>query len=219
MAGLGWWCVRLMRNNMSRYMCLFCWLALTVMVAGCGSLFSSNPSPTTNAAPAAGTNSFRQDPLRIGDRIRVELSGMADVIPGQDLEIGTDGSVNLTHIGHVVAAGKSPSQLEKEIEAKYVPDWYPHITVTVTPLARYFFVLGQVNNVGGGRILYTGPITLLGAIGAAGDFTPFADKRHVTVIRGLDGSVKTINCIKAIKHPELDIPIYPGDKIQVGRRF
>jgi hypothetical protein len=58
----------------------------------------------------------------------------------------------------------------------------------------------------------------LGAIGAAGDFTPFADKRHVKVIH-LDGTIKTVNCNKAITHPELDIPIYPGDKIQVGRRF
>jgi protein involved in polysaccharide export with SLBB domain len=99
-----------------------------------------------------------------------------------------------------------------------VPDWYPHITVTVVPLARYFFVLGQVNNAGGGRILYTGPITLLGAIGAAGDFTPFADKRHVKVIHG-DGTIETVNCRKAIGNPKLDIPIYPGDKIQVGRRF
>jgi protein involved in polysaccharide export with SLBB domain len=211
--------VRMLRKNMPRYTCVVCWLALAVILAGCGSLFSSNSPPPGSPVAAGGTNAVREDPLRVGDRVKVELSGTADPVQPSDLEINADGTINLTHIGHVVAAGKSPSQLEKEIEAKYVPAWYPQITVTVTPTARFFYVLGQVNNAAGGRILYTGPITLLGAIGAAGDFTPFADKRHVTVIRALDGSVKTVNCIKAIKHPELDIPIYPGDKIQVGRRF
>jgi polysaccharide export outer membrane protein len=97
-----------------------------------------------------------------------------------------------------------------------VPTWYPHITVTVTPVARYFFVMGQVTSPG--RILYTGPITLLGAIGAAGDFTPFAKKGAVEVIHA-NGALETINCRKAIHNPKLDIPIHPGDKIQVGRRF
>jgi protein involved in polysaccharide export with SLBB domain len=210
--------MRLMRQNLSRYVWPLCGLALAAMLPGC-SLFSRGPSANP-PHPAATANPFREDPLRIGDRVRVELTGIPDPILAGEQDVHEDGSINLPYINRVVANGKSPSQLEKEITAAYVPAYYTHIGVTVTPVARYFFVLGQVGGGGGsaGRILYTGPITLLGAIGAAGDFTPFADKRHVKVIH-LDGTIKTVNCNKAITHPELDIPIYPGDKIQVGRRF
>jgi len=208
--------MRLLRKNMLRSLCILCGLASAVILTSC-QLFDSHPKPPQHHPFGPGTNDVsRLDPLQIGDRIRVELSGTADTPESKEQDINADGSINLTRIGFVAASGKSASQLEKEIQAKYVPDWYPQITVTVTPVARYFFVLGQVVN--SGRILYTGPITVLGAIGAAGDFTPFADKAHVKVIRA-DGSIETINCKRAITHPELDVPIYPHDKIQVGRRF
>lgn len=208
--------MRLLRKIIRRYLCVLSCVALAVMLAGCETLFGSKPTPAPNPTTTGRTNVIRTDPLRIGDRIRVELSGIADTIPPSEQDINADGTINLTHIGSVLCEGKSPTELEKEIEKKYVPDWYPKVTVTVTPVARYFFVLGQVTSPG--RILYTGPITLLSAIGAAGDFTPFADKRHVKVIRA-DGSIETINCRKAVNNPKLDVPIYPGDKIQVGRRF
>jgi protein involved in polysaccharide export with SLBB domain len=76
----------------------------------------------------------------------------------------------------------------------------------------------MVNSTGNtGRILYTPGITVLGAISAAGDFNPFADKRHVQITR-VDGTIKIVNCLKAIKHPELDLRVFPGDKINVPRR-
>ena len=156
--------------------------------------------------------------MRIGDRLTVELSGISDssVAGPKEQDIKEDGTINLPRIGSVAANGKSPSKLEHEIESLYVPAWYPQINVTVTPVARYFFVMGQVTNPG--RQLYTGPITLLGAIGTAGDFTPFAKKGAVQVIHA-NGSIETINCRKAVGNPKLNIAIHPGDQIQVGRRF
>jgi protein involved in polysaccharide export with SLBB domain len=199
---------------MSRFLCAVCWLALAVLLAGCGA-----NHPINKPSPAEGVNGFREDPLRIGDRVRVEFSGTADTLEASEQDIHEDGSINLRLIGRVVAAGKSPSQLEKEITGKYEPDYYPHITITVTPLARYFFVGGQIMGGGGGRILYTGPITVLGAIQAAGDFNPFANRRKVQITRADGKSILYVNCLKAIKHPELDLPIYPGDRIFVSRRF
>jgi polysaccharide biosynthesis/export protein len=184
------------------------------MLAGCGSA-----PPVNKPLPVAGTNGFREDPLRIGDRLKVEFSGTADTIESSEQDIHEDGTINLRLIGRVPAAGKSSSQLEKEITAGYVPNYYPHIAVTVTPLARYFFVGGQVMGGSGGRILYTGPITVLGAIQAAGDFNPFANRKKVQITRSDGKTIEYVNCIKAIKHPELDLPVYPGDRIFVQRRF
>ena len=185
------------------------------MLAGCG---TASPPPK-KAAEGESEQSFRQDPLRIGDNVKVELSGIPDIVQPSEQVIHEDGSIILSYVGRIPAAGKSPGQLEQEISKAYVPAYYTHISVTVTAMARYFYVGGQVNNIGPGRILYTGPITLLGAIQAAGDFNPFADRRHVQITRSDGKTILKVNCVKAIKHPELDVPIYPGDRIWVGRRF
>jgi protein involved in polysaccharide export with SLBB domain len=179
------------------------------MLAGC-----STDSQSLPPSPHDPT----QDPLRVGDRVHVDLSGVADTFDLKDQDIHEDGTINLPYVGRIQADGKSPSKLEQEITTNYVPRYYPHISVTVTPVARFFFVGGQVNNNGtGGRIAYAGPITIMGAIQAAGDFTPFADKKHVQVTRG--DKILKVNCVDALKHPDKDIRIYPGDRIWVGRRF
>jgi protein involved in polysaccharide export with SLBB domain len=201
--------MRLLRQDMLRFASVLCSLVFAAMLAaGCA---------TDTSGPPVQPHDPTQDPLRVGDRIKVTLSGIADTIEPIEQDIHEDGSINLPHIGRVQAAGKSSSKLEQEITADYVPRFYPHISITVTPVARFFFVGGQVNNTTGGRILYTGPITVLGAIQAAGDFTPFADKKHVQITRG-DEIIK-VNCVKALRVPKLDVPVYPGDRIWVGRRF
>jgi len=58
----------------------------------------------------------------------------------------------------------------------------------------------------------------LKAVSSAGGFTDFAKKTTVTVTR-LDGTIFTINCNRAAEKPELDLPVYPGDRVNVARRF
>jgi protein involved in polysaccharide export with SLBB domain len=201
--------MRLLRQVMSRYVSALCSLMLAAVLAGCASDPQTKPPPPHDVT---------KDPLLVGDQIKVELSGIPDTFQLEPKEIEGDGSINLPYVGRITAADKSPSKLEQEITGAYVPHYYTHITVTVTPVARFFYVGGQVNNVAGGRIPYRGPITLMGAIQAAGDFTPYANKRAVQVTRA-DGTILKVNCIQAIAHPEKDIPIYPHDRIWVGRRF
>jgi protein involved in polysaccharide export with SLBB domain len=208
--------MRLLRKYLSRFLWSFSPLAVTVLLAGCDTNPPSKPAVTQQSASAI----LRVDPLQVGDRLLVELSGIPDPPEGRQQEIDADGNINLIHIGKVKAAGKSPSQLEKEIEEKYVPDWYPHITVTVAPLSRFFYVGGQVagGGGGGGRIPWTSGMTILRGIQAAGDFTPFANRRKVQITRAIDKSIEYENCVDALKHPEKDLPVYPGDDIYVGRR-
>jgi protein involved in polysaccharide export with SLBB domain len=205
--------MRLLQDKAAGSIAFLCALAVLFMQPGC----ASNQPPPKPLAPM-GTNGFREDPLRIGDRIQVELSGIAELVTSQPQEINAEGKIHLTHIGDVKAAGKSPSALEKEIEGRYVPQWYPHVTVTVTPLVRYYYVAGQVNNNSGGRIMYGGPTTVLRAISSAGDFTPFANRRKVQITRADGVTVENEDCLEALKHPEKDLPVYPGDFIFVGRR-
>jgi polysaccharide export outer membrane protein len=193
-------------------LCALCSLALAAALAGCG---TNSPPKTAGSFPQATNTDI---PLQVGDKLRIELSGIPDPPLPIDQDIKGDGSITLPFIERVIAAGKTPIELEKEISSLYVTNWYKHISVTVTPVARFFYVGGDVNpNGSGGRVPYTGPITVLGAIWAAGDFSPFADKKHVQITR-LNGAKVIVNCVKAIRDPRLDLPIFPGDRINVPRR-
>ena len=54
------------------------------------------------------------------------------------------------------------------------------------------------------------------AIGAAGDFTDFANKRKIELIRA-NGTKQIVNGKKARTDPKLDPWILPGDHIHVRR--
>jgi protein involved in polysaccharide export with SLBB domain len=206
--------MRLLRKIIPCSLCILCLLALAITLTGCDS-----PPPAKPAGNKPSSGDLITDPLRIGDRIKVELLGTADPYQPIEQEVKNDGTINLPLIGSVQAANVSPSQLEKDIEAKYKPAWYPHINVTVVPTARFIYVMGQVVGGGtGGRILCTGSMTVLQAIAAAGDFTPFANRRSVQVTRADGVTVEHENCVKALGTPKLDLRVYPGDTIYVGRR-
>jgi len=205
--------MRLFRKNIPQSLCALCALALAAVLSGC-SLFGTKTPPPANPDPKAdpGSNVV----FRVGDKIKIELAGIPDPPQPIEQDVKDDGSISLAYIERVIAAGKTPKQLEIEIHDAYVPKWYKHVSVTVTPGARFFYVGGEVGSPG--RILYSGPITLMGAIDAAVGFTPFANKRNVQITR-VNGAIEHVDCKKLLKHPERDVPIYPGDKIQVNKRF
>jgi len=60
-------------------------------------------------------------------------------------------------------------------------------------------------------------MTIVKAIAVAGGFTDFAKKTKVRLTRG--SHTEIINVEKAISDPRYDVPIFPGDKIFVPRRF
>jgi len=217
--------MRLLQRLSSSYSCGFAALALAAVVAGCA---SSSPSPAKQADPktqsgaTAGAGGALTDPLRISDRVKIEIFGTPEPTTPSEQEIGGDGTVRLDLVGSVPAVGKTPVQVAKDIQDALVPKYYAHVAVTVTPSGRFFYVGGEVNSGGagggGGRIIYSGPITLTRAIDAAGGFNPFANKKKVRLTR-VDGTVLIVNCRQAVLHPEDDRPVYPGDTIFIPRRF
>ena len=79
---------------------------------------------------------------------------------------------------------------------------FTHISVTVTPGPRYYYVTGAINQTGRGKQLYTGKVTVLSAIGAAGGFNDFAARKRVQLTRQ-DGTIFIEDCMKALKNPKL----------------
>ena len=148
------------------------------------------------------------------DNVIVIFAGAEDLQPHEE-RIKEDGTITLQYIKEIKAEGKTTGELQREIHDAYVPTYYKRLTVTVKTDRLLYYVQGYVRQ--SGRQEYLGPTTVLKAIASAGDFNEFANRKKVRVTRK-DGSWQVVDCIKAAKNPSLDIPIFPGDKIDVPLR-
>ena|ERR1043166_8118353 len=180
------------------------------------------PVPTSVAAagpavaPARGSDSFSR--LRVGDLINVsftDLPANVAILP-QSMNIPATGVITLPYNVHVQAADKTTTELERDIRNAYVPSLFVNLTVTVKPAERAFIVDGEVRNPG--RQQYIGEMTVLRAIGTAGGFTDFANRRKIQ-LRREGGQKFFINYWKALDDDKFDLPVYPNDHIVVRRSW
>lgn len=155
--------------------------------------------------------------IRPNDSLRVTFSDMPTPLPPMDVTVREDGKITLLQNHDFTASGKTRAELQNDIHKFYVPNYYPSMSVGVDfqSNSRFYYVGGEVKTPG--RQIYLSPISLLGAIRSAGDFSDFAKRRAVELTRA-DGHKVTVNCTKAQADPTLDPEIFPGDKIYVPRR-
>jgi protein involved in polysaccharide export with SLBB domain len=155
--------------------------------------------------------------LRPGDSIELKLSGVPSTemtAVGGLYTIDGAGSVNLPYVGRVKIAGLAPGAAQSTIEDVYTSRGIytnPNIVITMQAQSRFVNVGGQVKTPQ--RVPFTPDLTVLGAINAAGGFSPYADERKVRLLRG-DG-VMVIDAKKIRANPQLDLQIQPGDRIEV----
>lgn len=166
----------------------------------------------------SATFALAQAPLRAGDSMEIRLSGVPAEYSSefsQVYNIDNRGLVNLPYIGEIRAAGLLPNQVQTDIQNRLIAGKIytnPTITVSTSAAPGFVNVVGAVK--GPGRIPYTADLTLMSAIAAAGDFTEFADRKKVRLIRGDRGSTYNIKDIG--KNPETDPKLLPGDQISVS---
>ncbi len=207
--------MRLSQNCLGQVLAVAGLLMGSLLLTGCLTGSPKTAQPNTAAQTNAPVN-VANIPFRAGDKVRIELTGAPTQIPPIEEEIKEDGTISLMHLGSVNIVGKTPAQAEEMIQTNYVPAYFLHLTVTVNPLDRFFYVGGLVNRPSEQR--YNGPMTVTKAIQAAGDFTDFASRKNVQLTR-VGGKIEIVNYDEVLKHPELDPPVYPGDKIDVFRRW
>lgn len=188
------------------------WVCLLAVLAGCGSMPSGNSDEKTDQTSGV-VGSGR---LQAEDSVTVAFSGSPNPPERFEGRIKEDGLISLPLIGSVQVLGMTTAELEKRLHGMYVPKYFVQLSVNVNSENRFVYVQGEVNN--RSRQVYSGRITVLGAIAASGGFTDFAKKTKVRIIRG-NGKIVYVNCIKALDDPSLDIEIFPGDRIVVPRRL
>ncbi len=172
-------------------------------------------------SPAGGGGIPTGNVFQVGDPVKVDFSGVnSQNFNPQTLNIKDDGTITLPYISTletnaVHAVGKSPGDLEREIQTIY-SKYYRTLTVTVEPLQRYFYVQGEV--IKSSAYPYLGPTDIIKAISAAGGFTDFANKKKVQLKRSGAEKPIIVNCVKALENQKYNVSVYPGDTISVPRR-
>ena len=169
------------------------------------------------AAPAPGVpNDYVIGP---GDTIQVfvwrnpELTTTVPVRP--------DGKVSTPLVEDMVAVGKNPSALARDIEkvlAAYVRS--PQVNVIVTQAASTYSqvkVIGQVNTPQ--ALAYREGMTVIDAVLAVGGLAPFASGNRAKLIRTENGKPREIpvkiNNIVNKGDMRTNIPLKPGDVLVI----
>lgn len=178
-------------------------------VAACG----SPPTP-----PAGQPEAAAEYLIGAGDTVNVfvwrnpELSSVVPVRP--------DGKISTPLVEDVVAVGKTPTQLARDIEErlkKFVRD--PIVTIIVTNFVGDY--VQQVRVIGEAQtpraVPYRANMTLLDVVIAVGGLTKYAAGNRAVLIRTVDGEQKTfpVHLDGLVKYGEIqyNFPMEPGDTL------
>jgi polysaccharide export outer membrane protein len=201
-------------NQIARGVFTALWFALlALLLPGCQS--------TPTAAPT-DPRPYITAVLREGDSIKIAFPGAPNLDTTQ--QVRRDGKITLSLGGEIVAAGKTPADIEKEILTLHGDQLaVKQVVVTVTSSAYPVYVSGAVLRPG--KILADRPMTVLEAIMEAGGFDHAkADLKKVKVLREFEGQTVsyTIDMRKVLEGPDSGTkPFYlkPADKIHVPQKF
>jgi polysaccharide export outer membrane protein len=135
--------------------------------------------------PSVDMNHYSSGDYKIGPEDVVEVIVWRNTDLTKTVAVRPDGKISLPLVGDVMALGKTPAELTKEIGEKlkeYKEN--PNVSVVVQQVNSYsVYVLGEV--VHPGRYQLKSYSTVLQAISLAGGFTPYASKNKMFVLRKL----------------------------------
>ncbi len=174
------------------------WLALAV-VASTATAAAERLPPLPDSVPSA----YRLGP---GDEVRVTVFGLDAAT--NTYVVGDTGTIAVPLLPLISAAGKSADELQAAlVEALRARELVrvPSVTVQIQKY-RPFFILGEVQKPG--QYPFVPGMSVLTAVSIAGGYTFRADKKHVVVVRVVDGKSTKGGAV-----PET--PVQPGDTISI----
>lgn len=131
------------------------------------------------------------------------------------------GGIEVQYIGTVEARGKSPKDVQLEIQQRLADGYLrdPIVSITILEInSRKLSVLGQVNK--SGTIKFTPGMTITEAIAQSGGFSPMARKNMVKVTRVVGGKAEIykIPVERIAEGSRPNFPMMPGDEVFVPER-
>ena len=180
------------------------------LAASTGTFTTGAPAP-----PLPGSSSAR---YIIGSTDAIQVSVWKEPGLSGSFPVRPDGMISLSLVGDIEAAGRTPMDLANDLTErlkKFIQD--PNVTVTVVAVnSKHVYLIGEISHIG--PIPLTSDLTPLQAISAAGGLTPYANKKHIYILRGEQGKQKKIpfDYKKAVKDGDQQgVVLLPGDTIVV----
>jgi polysaccharide biosynthesis/export protein len=187
-----------------------CFVASVVFLVGCASGPAHPPAPA--ALPSTLDYTYVIGP---GDGLNVSVWRNPEL--SMNVTVRPDGKVSAPLVDELVAQGKTPVQLAREVETvlgKYVRD--PIVTVMVTgfvgPYSEQIRVVGEAAKPQ--FLPYKNKMTVLDVMIAVGGLTDFASGNKATILRTAEGNRQyAVRLQDLIKRGDVtaNVEMRPGD--------
>jgi polysaccharide biosynthesis/export protein len=128
--------------------------------------------------------------LNPGDELEIDVWREEDL--QRTVLVRPDGKFTFPLAGEVVAADRTPAQVQAEITQK-LRNYIPEAVVTVTVVGiggNQIYVIGQVGNPG--AFIMNPKINVLQALSLAGGMTAFASQNNIIILRSRGGEQETL---------------------------
>ena len=192
-------------------------LAMTLALTGCG---TSEPSGAIIQAQASSAI-YRIGPL---DQLEIFIWRMPELSRG--VTVRPDGRISVPLIDDMVATGKTPTQLARDIEAqltKFVQD--PTVTVIVGgfhgPFDQQVRIVGEATDPQ--AIPYQANMTVLDVMIAVHGLTKFTAGNRAKIVRTINGkeAVIPVRIDDLIKDGDIDanVAVEPGDVLIIPQAY
>lgn len=194
-------------------------LVLLLVATGCAG--PAGTQAPASAAQAQATDWGQVMEYRIGpsDELTIRVRGHEDL--EQTVTVRPDGMLSFPLLGDVTAAGRTPSELQNELEAslgQFINIIPGEVTVVVDSVRSYkVSVLGEVRQPG--RFEFQNRVSVLDALAQAGGLTEFAASSRITIFRTYRGQNQKLEfdydrLVKA-QGTAAWVPVLPGDVVLV----
>jgi polysaccharide biosynthesis/export protein len=191
---------------------------VVLMIAGCHNAPPLPPAPPASSLPSSEYIIGPGDKLNIFVWRNPELSVTVDVRP--------DGRLSIPLVEDVVAIGKTPTQLARELEqrlAKYIKE--PVVTVIaesfVGPFNEQVRVIGEASQPR--AIPFRTDMTVLDAMIEVGGLTRYAAGNDTVIVRTVAGKPTTysVHLDDLIKDGDVssNVALQPGDILIIPQRL
>lgn len=185
-------------------------LSLLQVISGC----VSNPYPP---APSAAPTDDYSYVIGAGDGVNIVVWRNPEI--SMSVPVRPDGKIATPLIDELLAQGKTPTQLARDIEAqlaKYVRD--PVVTVLVSgfvgPYSEQIRVVGEAAKPQ--ALNYKKNMTMLDVMIAVGGLTDFANGNRASILRTSEGGKQYgVRLRDLLKHGDVsaNVDVKPGDII------
>ncbi|MGF1906863.1 polysaccharide biosynthesis/export family protein [Aliivibrio salmonicida] len=194
---------------------LFIFLCLSISVGALAS--ETSATQTSSDAKAISVSQTKADKekkqdlgytLGPGDTIQISVFKEPDMTIRMKLHRG--GEVNFPYIGDIKLNGRTPAQIEIDIEEKLADGYImqPMVTVSIESF-RKFFISGEVANPNGYE--FQPGMTVEQALAMAGGFTDRADQDSI--------NIRSAATKELIEDVGPTYPVGPGDVVIIEQSF